>query len=355
MGRQSSQILALLLLCCCGCVKDKPTPPATTNTTPGSVYIVCEGNFGSGDASLYTYNPTTNTSQGDIYKSVNNQQLGDVFQSMMHIGDSLYLCINNSDKIVVLNATDHKLAGTISIPKPRYILPVNTHRAYVSTLYSNDVYAIDPTSLQITGITHLPNRNPEGMCSYGNSIFVATWDTLSNSIYRIEATGGQVMQQIKIAGYAPHAVLLDKEQMLWVLSGNIQKNRRAALTRIDPSTGSILKSYSFPEKHDPIKPVFNRTRDTLYYIQVKYDGTAADNGVYRIHIHDTALPTTPFVQGSKFQYFWALGIEPATGHIYIGDPKGFIQKGSVSVYRTDGGLVNTFVTGLGPGGFYFGK
>lgn len=354
MGRQAGKIL-ILLLCLAGCVKDKPTPPTNTHTTPGNVYIVCEGNFGTGDATLYTYDPATNTAQGDIYKAVNNQQLGDVFQSMVRMGDSLYLCINNSDKIIVLHATDHKLMGTINIPKPRYIVQVNARKAYVSTLYSNDVYAIDPTTLQVTGITHLANKNAEGMCLYQNNVIACAWDTLSNTVSRIDAASGQVVQQIQVGGYAPHAALIDKEQMLWVLSGNAQKNRQAALTRIDPSTGNILKVYTFPDKCDPIKPVFNATHDTLYYIQVKYDGSATDNGIYRIGIHDAALPTTAFVQGVKYQYFWALGIEPATGNIYVGDPKGFIQKGSVSVYRPDGSLVSTFVTGLGPGGFYFRK
>lgn len=355
MGRKGSEILILLLVCIAGCVKDKPAPPTTNTGTPaGNVYIVCEGNFGTGDATLYAYDPATNTAQGDIYKAVNNQQLGDVFQSMVRMGDSLYLCINNSDKIIVLNAADHKLAGTINLPKPRYILPINTHKAYVSTLYSNDVYAIDPTTLQITGTTQLAGRNPEGMCLYQNSVIVCPWDTLCNSVYRLDAASGQVVQAITVGGYAPHAALIDKEQMLWVLSGNVTRGRRGALTRIDPSTGGILKTYVFPEKHDPIKPALNATRDTLYFIQVKYDGSSADNGIYRMGIHDAALPEHAFVQGMQYQYFWALGVEPATGNIYIGDPKGFIQKGSVWVYRPDGSLVNSFTTGLGPGSFYFG-
>ena len=70
-------------------------------------------------------------------------------------------------------------------------------------------------------------------------------------------------------------------------------------------------------------------------------------------INAANLPTQPFIPSQSFQYFWALGIDERTGNIFVGDPKGFVQKGSVSVYQPDGTLVKTFKTGVGPGHFYF--
>ncbi len=70
-------------------------------------------------------------------------------------------------------------------------------------------------------------------------------------------------------------------------------------------------------------------------------------------INDAALPAQPFIAAKQLQYFWALGIDPATGNIYVGDPRGFIQKGTAYIYRPDGTPVNSFNVGLGPGHFYF--
>ncbi len=355
MGREGCKILILFLgVWLAGCVKDKPqyTPPYISS---GNVAIVCEGNLGNGDGTLYIYNTATDSVAGDLYKAANGQQPGDVFQSMTRIGDSLYLCVNNSDKIVVIDAHTYKLAGTISIPKPRYILPISKRKAYVSTLFSTKLYTIDPTDLQVLGATILPYQNPEGMCLVGGSLFVCPWDTMCNKILKIDAETGQIIQAIQVPGYAPHAVLVDKEQMLWVVSGNPVKRRAAAITRIDPSTGSVLKSYTLPVDADPIKPAFNTTRDTLYFIEVQYNGSAENNGIYRMGIHEATVPTTPFIKAAKYQYYWALGIEPSTGNIYVGDPKGFIQKGNVLVYNTAGTLLQTFNVGLGPGQFYFGN
>jgi YVTN family beta-propeller protein len=355
MGRESYKALTFALFCLlAACVKDKPQGP--DNNVPKdkrSVYIVCEGNFGTGDGSLFLYAPLRDSVYGDLYKVANNQELGDVFQSMVRIGDEYFLCINNSDKVVVVNAADRKFVTAINIPKPRYILPVSATKTYISTLYSNRVFIINPQTKQVTGTIEMPGKNPEGMCLYNGDAIVCTWDTAGNAIFKVDAVTDKVKQTITVAGYAPQEALLDKEQMLWVLSGNKSKGKTAAWTRVDPSTGLILKSYLFPKDADVIKPVFNSTRDTIYFIEVNYSGGASNNGIFRMGIYEAALPEQAFIAAKQYQYFWALGIEPATGYIYAGDARGFIQKGGVSIHRPDGSTVTSFNVGVGPGHFYF--
>ena len=141
--------------------------------------------------------------------------------------------------------------------------------------------------------------------------------------------------------------------MIWVLAGNQPKGKAATLTRFDPSTGNSLAAYYFAANADPIKPVFNNTKDTLYFIGADFNGGIGYNGIYRMGIHDNALPTQPFVPAHANQYFWALGIDPVTGYIYVGDPKGFNQKGTVYIYRPNATLATSFNTGVGPGQFCF--
>ena len=355
MGGKNYKTL-IIALCCfaASCKKDKPS--AVNNSVPGAtgnVYVVCEGNFGNGDATLYAFSPTTDSVYGDLYALANGQPLGDVFQSMQHIGDKLFLCVNNSDKITVVNAANWKLAGVISIPKPRYILPVSTTKAYVSSLYDNKVYIVNTQTLQVTDTITLPYQNPEGMCLYNNNAFICTWDTAGNSVYKIDITTDKLVQAIKISGYAPQEALVDKEQMLWVLAGDQYTGKTTTWTRLDPSTGEILMSYTFPANANTVRPVFNNTKDTLYFIEANQNSGTTDNGIYRMGIHDATLPAEPFVAAKQYQYFWALGIDPLSGNIYVGDPKGFIQKGSVYIYRPDASLVKSFNVGLGPGHFYF--
>ena len=356
MGRENYKALVILLCCwVTSCVKDKPAN--VSNTTPnssGNVYIVCEGNYGSSnDATLYAYEPTQDSVFGDIYAAANNQPLGNVFQSMQRIGDKLFLCVNNSNIVAVVNADNWKLSGVINIPQPRYILPVSATKAYVSALYGNKVYVVNTQTLQVTDTISFPSQNPEGMCLYNSTAIICTWDTACNHIYEVDVNTDKVVQAVKIAGYAPQEAVVDKEQMLWILAGEQYDGKIATWTRLDPSTGEILASYQFPADANTVRPVFNNTKDTLYYIEANQSGGVADNGIYRMDIHSTLLPTQPFVVAKQYQYFWALGVDPLSGNIYVGDPKGFVQKGSVYIYKPDGTQIKSFTVGVGPGHFYF--
>lgn len=329
---------------------DNIQPPA--NITD-KVFVVCEGSYGNGNSTLGMYNIEKDSFYEDIFSSVNGQQLGDVFQSMKLIGSHYFLCINNSDKIIVIRKDNYQFVTSISVPKPRYILPVSSSKAYVSTLFNNKVYIIDLNALQVTSSITLPAENPEGMMLWKDKAIVCTWDTAVNKIYYINTTTDIIEKEAAVSGRAPHSCVMDKESKLWVLSGNVYKGKNSFLTRLDPSTGAILKTYSFPADADVIKPVTNIAKDSLYFIEVDYDGGTANNGIYRMNISAKDLPQQAFLAAQTFQYFWALDIHPKTGNIFIGDPKGFVQKGNVMIYQPDGTLLKEFKTGVGPGHFYF--
>lgn len=338
------------------CVKDKPAepdtkPPAAAEAT-GNVYTVCEGSLGNGNATLYMYNYKNSTDFGNVYESVNTgSKLGDVFQSMRRIGDKWCLCINNSDKVLVLDSAKKQI-GSINIPKPRYILPVSDTKAYVSTLFSNKVYIINPQSMSVSGTIDMPYQNPEFMVMRNNKAYISTWDTACGNIYTIDIATDKVQDVIAINNRAPHGMAVDKDGNLWVVSGNVYKGKPAAITQLDDKD-KVMKTFYFSAKSDVIKPVFNLAKDILYFIEVDYNGGTDNNGIYRMGINDTQLPQMPFVSAQKFQYFWALGIAPQSGNIYIGDPKGFIQKGAVLVFDANGKQVNNFTVGVGPSSFYF--
>jgi hypothetical protein len=354
---QHYRLLTQLIAFCLVFASCKQDPnPAPIPTTAGRIFVVCEGMYGNGNSALTMCPPDSASVLLDAYHTANGTSLGDVFQSMTAAIQNQYLlCINNSDRVIAIDKLSLTLIGSVSIPKPRYIVQVSPTKAYVSTLYSNKLYIIDPSDashLTVTGTITLPSMNPEGMTLHGSKLYVATWDTAASSIYAIDTATNTLGAPITVAGRAPQEIVEDKEGMLWVLSGNKAKGIESKLTRIDPTNGAALTSYSFGTA-EPIKPVFNPGRDTLYFIEVDYSGGFNNNGVYRMGIHDAVLPAQPFIPATGLEYFWGLGIHPRTGHIYIANPLGFTQRGSVSVYRQDAGLVRSFGTGVGPGHFYF--
>lgn len=362
MDRKIYQVLGSFLLAftllLTACEKDttnptggNPAPPA--NPGERNVYVVCEGSLGNGNASLFMQNLNSYNTYENVYGSTNGGLLGDVFQSMERIGERLFLCVNNSDRVVVIDAATRQKVGQIDIPKPRYILPVNSNKAYVSTLFSNKVYVIDPEQLIVDKIIEMPAQNPEGMMKLGNLAYICPWDTANNDVYVVDISTDQIVDSYEVAGYAPHSVLHDAENTVWVMAGNVTKGKKATLTRLAPGSDIVLNSFSFNGLEDPIKPILNKAGTELYYIGVDYNGAIGYNGIFKMGIDQTSIPSNPIIPAQQLQYFWGLGIDPVTGEIYVGDPKGFTQKGSVSVYTSSGELKRTFAVGVGPGNFLF--
>ncbi len=365
MGRAVYQILTLglftgLLLTSCKKANDPGAFPSASGYAPPTggansrnVYVACEGSFGNGNASLYMQDLYSQTAYENVFLNVNGSSLGDVFQSITRIDDQLFLCINNSDKVLVVDAKTRKLNGTISIPKPRYVQQVSSEKAYVSTLYSNKVYVINPKTRAINRTIELPAQNSEGILVQGVRAYICTWDTACDKVYIVNTVTDKLADSFKIAGYAPQHALADANGFVWVLSGNVKKGRNAALTKLAPGSADVVASFKFKELQDVIKPQFNNARNELLYIGVDYDGTSGYNGIFRMNVNDGVLPTSPFIAAQKFQYFWGLGIDPVTDDIYVGDPKGFVQKGTVMVYDHTGTQKRAFAVGVGPGYFYF--
>lgn len=318
-----------------------------------SVLIINEGAYGNGNASLSLYNIDKDSIYNDVFFRKNNMHLGDVLQSMLVAGDYIFLAVNNSDKITVVRKEDFSFVKDISVHKPRYMLRVSDDKLYVTALYFPEINIIDLNSLEVTGKITVDKPNTEGMAMAAGSAFVCNWDTGCNYIYKIDPVTDSIMQRIPIAGFAPQQIASDKNNNLWIVAGNVEYQRAATITEVDPVSGAVIKSFSLPPGADIMKPVFNTNRDTLYYLGVKYDGTTGYNGVFRMGIADMEVPLQPFIAAQPLQYFYGIGIDTLSNRIYIADPKGFVQASTISIYDPEGTRLRSFQTEVGANGFYF--
>lgn len=354
MGRTLCKTLVYwccLVLSFTACNKQDSQKPPKPPAMGQKVYVLCEGSYGNGNASLDVYMPDKDSLYKDVYRAANGKDLGDVLQSCIRIGDHFFLVVNNSDKIIAVRP-DMTIQAQALVAKPRYILPISATKAYVSSIFTNKVFVFDPLAVTVSSHISLPAMNSEGMLLHDDLALICPWDTASNKVYIVDTKTNQVTDSLAVAGRAPSVPLMDKENKLWVLSGNAAQGKPAYWTRIDPATKQILKTFAFPAGADPIRPVMNTAGDSIYFIGVNYLLAAANNGIYRMSIYDNQLPEEPFIPAQPGQYYWALGLH-SNGDIYVGDPKGFTQQSSVLIYNAQGGLKKQFKTGIGVGHFYF--
>lgn len=333
-------IFFILLLAACR--KDQPPVVAPVQISSGSnsVLICNEGNFQFGNAGLSLYNPDKSEVTEDIFKSINNKPLGDVGQSVSFFNNKLFIVVNNSGKIEVINQDNYKLVATITnIGSPRYMLPISNSKAYVSDIYSNKIWIINPSLYTITGSIPCKGWTEEMVLLFGKAYVT---NIRTNKIYVINTSNDVIEDSITVGEY-PSSITIDKNDHLWVLcGGNTSTQVKSSIYCINALSKTVISNYDI-STGSAARIRINGTKDTLYYI---------NKDVYRFCITDNQLPVSAFIPANG-KNFYSLGVDPKTSEVYVGDALDYVQRGQIYRYNASGVLQSNFLAGIIPGEIYF--
>jgi len=345
MTKHSLYIFALFTVVFISCKKQEIGPQCPTCVEDvvvkyNDVLIGCEGNFGWGNATLSLYNPTDTSITNSIFQNINGYALGDVLQSMTAHNGNLYVVVNNSGKIEILDTASYqKTASITGLTSPRYFCGINNTKAYVSDLYSNQISIIDLSSNTVTG-NIVTNGWTEAMLLVNDKVFVCRPDT--NFILQINAST-DVIEDTIIVSKGPSSIVMDSNNKLWVLSSGGINEEQGELNQVDPVSNSIIQTMTFSDVNDsPNNLKIDPNGQSLYYL---------NNGVQQLSIYDTSLPTISIINQNG-ALFYGLGISP-TNDIYVSDAVDYVQTGVVYRYDSTATLLHQFSVGIIPQGFWF--
>ena len=224
------------------------------------------------------------------------------------------------------------------------MVPINDSLAYVSTMYFSKIEIINTRQFQVVGSIDMPYKNTESMLLQNGAVYVCNWDTANKMLYKINPANHTITDSIELAGKAPHSLVQDSHQDIWVFCGNKNSNTPSSITVL--RNEATLKTYHFDAAQDIIRPLFNPQNDMLYFINIDYEYKTTQ-GVYKMHIDDIALPSQPFIKAVQFQYFYHITLDTFSQQLYVADPKGFLQSGDMFVYDLDGNLRQSISCGVG--------
>ncbi|MCK9611494.1 MAG: hypothetical protein PHR81_06140 [Bacteroidales bacterium] len=324
------------------CKKNTPPDDIPDISAGKGVFIVNEGNFQWSNASVSYYNFDDGSFSEDIFKQANNRPLGDVAQSMYVFNGKGYIVVNNSNKIEIVNIVDFTSAGVITgLNSPRYFLPINTSKAYVSELYSKCIHIIDLNSN--TKTASIPCTGSSEEMIFADEQVVVT-NTRTNYIYLINSNNDIITDSIMV-GFASNSLAKDKNGKLWVMCAGDEINSiKASLHCVNLQTKEVEKNFDLNVSLNIWdKMRMNNTKDTIYYMC---------NGVYKMSIDASTLPASPFIsQGNCL--FLGIAVNPNNNNIAVADAVDYIQKGKVYYYSSNGSLLTTINSGVIPVDFYF--
>lgn len=353
----SCAILVLTLLsasCSKEPVREQIIDPVDTTTAPASyengIFIVNEGNYNWGNATVTFVDNKTNTVIQDIFRKSNDRSLGDVAESMKIARNLGYVVINNSNRIEVVSLKDFKAVKSITgLNSPRHLEIVDSNKAYATNLQKN-ISIIDLQTNSITG-TITTSSWTESLIRYNQYMLVTSIGSFNEpssqrkaQVYVIDTKIDAIVDSIE-TGKEPIGIVIDKKEKVWVLcSGGYDNFEAPTLLRINPELRLVEKVFTFPNpKEVPSRLCINASGDTMYYIK---------GGVYQIPVTAAALPEKPLI-ASEGRLFYGLAIHPNTGNIYVSDAKDYVQNGTAYQYNVSGKLVRQYVTGRIPGSFCF--
>ncbi len=343
------------------CMEDDPFPDHDLPEMPElyqGVFILNEGNYMYGNASLSYYDIEKKKAYQDVFYNANGLPLGDVAQSMVIRNGLAYIVVNNSGRIYIMDVNNFEFAGKITgLMSPRHIYFPDDEKAYVTDLYAQSMAIVNPDSGDITGSIDVAKEggqfyqhSTEQMIGFGNYVFVNSW-SYDNAILVIDTDTDVWIDTIEVL-IQPESMVLDKNNKLWVLTdggfpGSPYGYEAPGLIRIDAASRGIEKVYRFELGDSPRSLRINGSGDTLFFI---------NRHIYR---HPVISETSPerFIESpypdNPFNGYRVIGVDPVTSELYVADAIDHVQPGIVYRFTPEALPVDTFQTGIIPGEIVF--
>ena len=343
-------IVVLALASSVGCMKWEYDDGESFATSGAGLFVINEGNFQYGNASLSYYNPATKSVENEVFYRANAMKLGDVAQSMTLYGDTGWIVVNNSHVIFAIDPTTFKEKGRIeNLTSPRYIHFLSDEKAYVTQLWDNRIFIVNPKRYEITGYIECPamtmeSGSTEQMVQWGKYVFVNCW-SYQNRILKIDTTTDKVVAELEV-GIQPTSLVVDCYGKLWsITDGGYEDSpygfEAPSLYRIDAETFTIEKQFRFAKGDAPSEVQLNGRGDRLYWI---------NNDVWAMDVTADRIPVKPFIPYSDTLYY-GLTIDPRSGEVYVADAIDYVQAGKIYRYSEQGERLDEFYAGITPGAF----
>lgn len=335
MKKILAPMFAVTLLYSCSNSDDNTVPVNPDEKYLDGIFVSNEGNFTKGNASTSYINNGLTTITNDIFTTTNGRALGDVSQSMVVTDKYVYIVVNNSNTIEVVNRKTFKSVYTISenLNSPRYAV-VKNNKLYVTSLNNKSVNVYNAETFAFVKEIEL-NNTSENIVAVGDYVYAA------NGFY----SGGMAVEVINptndtnttdISFDKAINGLVTNGQAVYVLTANATTS---SVSMVNNTTISLTKDLDQANSRNIVASGSN-----IYY--------TAGTGIYKMNNNLTATSTKLFDVANGAEYSVLYGFNVINGTIFTSDANGFTDNSKIVLYKEDGSIVKEFTGGIGTNGFY---
>ncbi|TKC09288.1 YncE family protein [Pedobacter frigoris] len=340
-------------------------PPDPLSTVKG-FYLVNEGNMNMNKASLDYMDYTKGIYRRNIYNEVNPsivKGLGDVANDIGVYGSKLYIVVNVSNKVEVLDVRTGKRITQINITNCRYIT-FKDGKAYVSAYLgkvgdpkapNGVVVQIDTVSL--TEVKRVDvGRQPEEMAIVGQKLYVANSGGYSPGAYErtvsvVDLNSFAVIKNIAVA-INLHRLKADQYGDLYVTSRGDYYDIPSKMFVIDTKTDEVKKTFDIAVSNLVIDG------DIAYYYgsEWSYDEAKFTVTYGMLNVKNETLMDRGFISDGTDKSItipYGIAVHPITKEVFVTDAKNYVSPGKLYCFNTAGQKKWTVTTGDIPAHFAF--
>ena len=338
-------LLFIVFFVACDDMKNMPTPvdlPTTPGET-GKMYVLSEGLFNMNNSKLCLLNFDNHTINSDFFLYINNRSLGDTGNDMQVYGSKLWIVVNVSSQVEVLD-----IKSGISLKRipffnasnvarqPRYI-SFSGDKAYVCS-FDGTVARIDTTSLNIEAVTTV-GRNPDGITSANGKLYVANSGGLDassggnydNTVSVIDINSFEETRKITV-GINPFKLEADSQGDVYTVVRGNNSDVKGNFCRINSQTDEVVQTFNLSVMNFTIK------NDTAYLYNFDYINNSY--WVKTFNCKTEQIISESFItDGTVLERPFGIYIHPTNGNVYLTDARNYTTKGDLLCFSRKGKLM----------------
>lgn len=327
----------------------EPEPEPQPDAFANGMYILNEGLFQMNNSTLSYYDFTTGKLTENIFLDVNHRGLGDVGNDLKRYGSKLYIVVNNSNIVEVVDVKTVQSLKTINLSgkQPRQVVFLDD-KAYISC-FDGDVVRIDTASLEVEATVHT-GPNPDGICACNGKLYVCNSGGLSNPNYGntvsvVDPATFTVVKDITVA-INPTRVKGYNDRYVYVVSNGNYGDVPYTFQKIDCQTDEIVKNYNLEVLNFDI-------HQNLAYVY-SYNYSTMTSWIKVLDLETDEIVKEQFISdGTQLKTPYGIKVNPLNGDVYITDAGTFTTNGDVYCFDKDGKKKFSFEAGLNPSAMAF--
>lgn len=345
--------LLLVLLAFTGCKKEKPKDPIDTpSVLKNGMIVLCEGLFQQNNAALSWVNFADGSSDDLFFTNKTGRLLGDTGNDLEQYGSKIYIVVNVSSTIEVLDKSTGNPIKQISMmngvvaKQPRSIVFFGSN-AFI-TCFDGYVDVLDTASLTIT--QRIPvGDNPEGLSISNDKLYVANSGGLNSpnvdsTVSVINLNTFQEIQKITV-GKNPGVVVTDSEGDVYVIARGNYSTIPSRMVKINTQTDEVETTFSFDASG------IERMGTNLLISYYDYSNSTSNVALFDAISETISNPS--LIDDSQLTTLFGVEYRSSNNKIYCLDAMGFTNTGYVRIFSASGIYETSYHVGLNPNNILF--